>query len=60
MHKDGGCFSGYTGNKLIKHIISGELILYQRISLSKSLKADTLAELIHIINMVHPLTVDDS
>ena len=42
-----------------EHVISHHLILNQRISLPVSLKSDTLTELIHIIDMIHPSGVDD-
>ena len=44
---------------LIKHVITAHLVLYKRISLAICLQTDTLTKLIHIINMIHPLTVND-
>ena len=44
---------------LLKHLISKELVLNNRILLCIRLKSDTLTKLIHIINMVHPLTVNN-
>ena len=43
---------------LTEHIVSLHLILNQRISLSISLKSDSLTELIHIINMIHPTCIN--
>ena len=44
---------------LIKHVVSDHLILHLRISLSICLKADALAQLVHIIDMIHPFRVND-
>ena len=43
---------------ILEHLISAHLILYQRIPLAIGLKADPLAELVHIVDMGHPLIVD--
>ena len=42
----------------VKHLIGTHLVLNKRISLTVCLQADTLAQLIHIIDMIHPLAVD--
>ena len=42
----------------IKHLKSGQLVLNERISLCERLQADTLTQLIHIIDMSHPLAVN--
>ena len=42
-----------------EHFIAAQLILYERISLRKRLQANTLTKLIHIVDMIHPLPVDD-
>ena len=44
---------------LIEHVIGGHLILHLRIFLTIGLQSDTLAKLIHIVDMIHPFTVDD-
>ena len=43
----------------VKHFISLKFIFHLRISLSVSLQADTLTELIHIVNMIHPFLIDN-
>ena len=43
----------------VKHVVSCHLVLNLRVSLAVCLQADTLAELIHIIDMIHPLLVDN-
>ena len=43
----------------IKHLITAHLILNQRIPLGISLQADSLTQLIHIVNMGHPLVIDN-
>ena len=43
---------------LIKHLVSDHLVLNLWISLAISLKTDSLTQLIHIINMIHPFCVD--
>ena len=43
---------------LIKHFKSGHLVLNQRISLTICLKTDAFTENLHIINMIHPLTIN--
>ena len=43
---------------LIKHLVTAELVLHQRISLAIGLQAHTLTELIHIVNVIHPLPVN--
>ena len=47
-----------SGNHGVKHFISLHLVLYLWIALAVCLQADTLAELVHIINVVHPFLVD--
>ena len=42
----------------IKHIISGGTVFHERIPLSVSLQADALPQLIHIVDVIHPLAVD--
>ena len=44
---------------LIEHVVAGDLVLDKRIVLSKGLQADTLAELVHIVDVIHPLSVYD-
>ena len=44
---------------IFKHLIGIHLIFYKRISLSIGLQADTLTQLIHIVDVVHPLSVDN-
>ena len=44
----------------VEHIISDHLIFNLRIPLSVSLQADSLTQLIHIIDVIHPLLVDDT
>ena len=43
---------------LIEHLITVHFVLYQRISLTISCQTDTLTQLIHIINVIHPLPVN--
>ena len=59
MHQDPDGFFLDAGRHGREHLVAAQLILYQRISLGKGLQADTLAKLIHIVDMVHPLPVDD-
>ena len=47
-----------AGDHVIKHIKSCHLVFYERISLAVCLKSDTLTQLIHIIDVIHPLAVD--
>ena len=42
-----------------EHLITAELILYQRITLGKCLQANTLAQLFHIVDVIHPFAVND-
>ena len=42
----------------IEHLESTHLVFYNRISLSISYKTDTLTKNLHVIDMIHPLTVD--
>ena len=42
----------------IQHIITCHLIFIDRITLGKSLHTNTLAQLLHIVNLFHPLAVD--
>ena len=48
-----------AGGHVIEHIKSCHLVFYKRISLAVCLKSDTLTQLIHIIDVIHPLAVDD-
>ena len=41
----------------VKHLISGHLVFHLGISLSIGLQADTLTQLIHIIDMIHPFII---
>ena len=43
----------------IEHLIRAHLVLDKRISLAVSLQSDTLTQLIHIVDVIHPLPVDD-
>ena len=43
----------------LKHLVSTHLVLNNRISLAVSLQADTLTQLIHIVDVAHPLVIDD-
>ena len=51
------CFLTYGVGHRIEHIISHHLVLNKRISLTVRLKTDTLTELIHIVDVIHPLSV---
>ena len=44
----------------IHHIVGDHLIFIDRISLAIRLKSDTLLELFHIVNLIHPLVIDDT
>ena len=44
----------------VEHIISDHLIFNLRISLSVSLQADSLTQLVHVVDVIHPLLVDDT
>ena len=43
----------------VEHVVGCHFVLDLRVSLAVCLQADTLAELIHIIDMIHPLLVDN-
>ena len=43
-----------------KHIIRRKFIFNQRISLCISMQTNSLAHLIHIVNMIHPFLIDDA
>ena len=47
---DGSCHG-------IEHLVSVHLVLYERITVTVSLKADTLTQLLHIVDVIHPLPV---
>ena len=47
------------GSHGIEHIVGAHFVFDYRISLSICLQTDSLAQLFHIINMVHPLIVND-
>ncbi len=55
--KTNGLFSDILRH-LIEHIIAVELIFHKRILLGIRLKPCTLTQLIHVINMIHPLPVN--
>ena len=42
----------------LEHLVSAHLVLNNRVSLAVSLQANTLTQLVHIINVAHPLVVD--
>ena len=44
---------------IIKHLIGAHLVFHQRIAVSIGLETDTLAKLIHIVNMGHPFIVNN-
>ena len=48
-----------TGDHVIEHIKGTHLIFYLWITLSVSLQTDTLTKLFHIIDVIHPLPVND-
>ena len=41
----------------IEHIVSGHLVFNKGIALAVCLQSDTLTQLIHVIDVIHPLTV---
>ena len=43
---------------VVKHFIGAHLVFYQRIPLAIGLKADSLAQLLHIVDMGHPFIID--
>ena len=47
-----------AGHHVIEHVIAGQLVLVQRVAVGVRLQADALAQLIHIVDVVHPLLVD--
>ena len=57
MHKESYCILCDSLCHLIEHIIAHHLVLNNRILLSICLKSDTLLKLIHIIDMIHPLSI---
>jgi len=44
---------------LVEHVIAGHLVFDQGVVLAVGLEADALAELFHVVDVVHPLAVDD-
>ena len=56
QHSDGVLLNG--GDHTVKHIKCGHLVLNNRISLSISSQTNTLAENLHVINVIHPLAVN--
>ena len=58
MEQKTDCIFLNCRNHLIEHIKASHLVLNKRISLTVCLKSDTLTQLIHIIDMIHPLTVN--
>ena len=44
---------------LVEHLVTAHLVLYQRISLSVCLQAHALTQLLHVVDVIHPLTVND-
>ena len=53
-----GLFLDVLGH-LVEHAVAAHLVLHQGIPLTVGLEADALAQLLHIVDMVHPLSVDD-
>ena len=43
----------------IEHVVAGHLVFHKGIVLAVGLQADALAELFHVVDVVHPLAVDD-
>ena len=52
------CLLGDGSRHGLEHLVGIHLILNNRISLAVSLQADTLTQLVHVIDMAHPLVVD--
>ena len=44
----------------VEHIIGDHLVFHLGISLPISLQADSLTQLIHVIDVIHPLLVNDT
>ena len=44
----------------IDHVVAGHLVFIHGIALAICLKSDTLAQLIHVIDLFHPLSVNDT
>ena len=49
----------YRGGHVVEHVIARHLVLNQRISLAISLQADALTQLLHVVDVIHPMPVDD-
>ena len=58
MEQEPHCLLADILGHFVKHFIAAELIFHQRVSLSVGLQAHALAELVHIINVIHPLSVN--
>ena len=59
MKQHTNCILANVLSHLIEHCITVHLVLYQRIALSVCLKSCALTELVHIIDVIHPLAVDN-
>ena len=44
---------------LVEHLVTAQLVLNQRILLSVCLQTGSLTKLLHIVDVIHPLAVDD-
>ena len=58
VEQNADCLLGDGSRHGLEHLVSIHLILNNRISLAVSLQADALTQLVHIIDMAHPLVVD--
>ena len=47
-----------AGHHAVEHVVTGDLILGQRIPVAVGRKPDALPQLIHVIDVIHPAAVD--
>ena len=56
--KGSHCILADGGRHGVEHLVAAHLVLNQRILLAVCLEADSLPELIHVVDMSHPLVVN--
>ena len=59
MEEDTDGFLHDIAVHLVEHVVSGDLVLDKRIMLSERLQANALTQLVHIVDVIHPLSVYD-
>ena len=58
MEEDADSILTDGGSHALKHLISTHLVFYYRIALAVGLKTDSLTQLVHIIDVSHPLIIN--